>query len=88
MFLDELRSVTDVAEKLQWYIEYTLTVQNISGTTILLYALIMVMVAILYIVVRKLLRYLFPTSMILIGSEKDRKKHVLVAYTFGGLLQR
>lgn len=82
MFLDQLRSVTDVAEKLQRYIEYTLTPRNTFVKNILLNAFIMILVAIFYIVIRKLSRYMFPPSMILIGSAKDRQKNILAAYTF------
>lgn len=81
-FIEQLRNVTDVAEKLQQYIEYSLAPNDVSRAIVLYYLFGLIAVAIISILIWKLSRYLFPPSMILIGSAKEKQKHMLTTYTF------
>jgi hypothetical protein len=80
-FIEQVRQIFDASEKLQKYIEYSLTPTN-SNKLLLTYLLIYGLGGLLTILFTKFSRYLFPRSMILIGSMQSKQRNLLIAYSF------
>lgn len=81
-FVEQMRLVSDASEKLQAYIEYTLLPVTTGKNLVFYYFLALGTSGILGILLSKFSRYIFPRSVILIGSEKTRQRNILFAYNF------
>ena len=79
-FIERSRFILDSSEKLQAYIEYSLTPKPRSS--IFVYFIAILGTGIVTILLSKASRHFFPPSMILIGCMKSKQKNKLIAYTF------
>jgi hypothetical protein len=87
-YIEKSRQITDVAEKIQSWIEYNLTPFDLPAyiekrfNYFLYYFLVFVIGGTVSIIIIKLFRHIFPQSAILIGSNKNREENKILVYNF------
>ena len=81
-FIERSRQITDISQKLQAFIEYSLAPSDTSNNLILYILLLYAISGGLTLLFTKLNRHVFPQSMILIGNMKAKQKNILIAYSF------